>query len=97
MERITNNAYKLDLPCEFNVSATFNVINLSPFGVGKDLRTNPFQEGGNDENISVAPRDPLHVPIDPIIRVRAKRFKEALNGLIREIRAETTMVNLTKD
>jgi hypothetical protein len=43
LERINDNAYKLDLPREYNVSATFNVSDLSPFGVGDelDLRTNP--------------------------------------------------------
>ena len=46
LERITDNAYKLYLLGEYNVSATFNVTDLSPFDVGDDLRTNPFQEGG---------------------------------------------------
>src|SRR3954465_12123719 len=50
-ERINDNAYKLDLPGEYNVSATFNVADLSPFDAGVDLRTNPFQEEGNDESM----------------------------------------------
>ena len=49
LERINDNAYKLDLPGEYNVSATFNVSDLSPFDVGDDLRTNPLQEEGNYE------------------------------------------------
>ena len=49
-ERINDNAYKLDLPGEYNVSATSNVSDLSPFDIGDDLRTNPFQEEGNDES-----------------------------------------------
>ena len=48
LERINDNAYKLDLPDEYNVSATFNVTDLSIFYVGDDLRTNHFQEEGND-------------------------------------------------
>jgi hypothetical protein len=32
-------------------------------------------------------RGPLHIPEDPIIRVRAKKIKEALNGLIEDIQA----------
>ncbi|GKU99802.1 hypothetical protein SLEP1_g12593 [Rubroshorea leprosula] len=48
--RINDNAYKLELPGEYNVSATFNVSDLSPFDVGHDLRTNPFEERGNDGN-----------------------------------------------
>ncbi|KAK1581185.1 hypothetical protein Q3G72_003854 [Acer saccharum] len=31
LERINDNAYKLDLPGEYNVSASFNVSDLSPF------------------------------------------------------------------
>jgi hypothetical protein len=46
VERINDNAYKLDLPGEYGVSASFNVADLSPFDVGEDLRTNPSQEGG---------------------------------------------------
>ena len=48
LERINDNAYKLDLPSEYNVSITFNVIDLSPFDVNDNLRTNPFQEEKND-------------------------------------------------
>ncbi|KAL5801030.1 hypothetical protein ACOSQ3_032662 [Xanthoceras sorbifolium] len=92
IERINDNAYKLDLPGEYNVSASFNVSDLSPFDVGDDLRTNPFQEGGNDENKGAAPRDPLHVPIGPITRARAKRFKEALNGLIQDTWADSELL-----
>jgi hypothetical protein len=31
VERINDNAYKLDLPGEYGVSASFNVADLSPF------------------------------------------------------------------
>jgi hypothetical protein len=50
LERINDNAYKLDLPGEYNTSATFNVSDLSLFDVGDDSRSNPFEERGNDEN-----------------------------------------------
>ena len=50
LERINDNANKLDLLGEYNVIASFNVVDLSPFDVGDDLRTNPFQEMGNDAN-----------------------------------------------
>ncbi|KAL5752228.1 hypothetical protein ACOSQ2_022735 [Xanthoceras sorbifolium] len=92
IERINDNAYKLDLPGAYNVSASFNVSDLSPFDVGDDLKTNPFQEGGNDEDKGAAPRDPLHVPIGPITRARAKRFKEALNGLIQDTLADSELL-----
>ena len=42
-ERINDNTYKLDLPSEYNVSASFNVANLPPSDVGEDLKTNPLR------------------------------------------------------
>jgi hypothetical protein len=45
VERINDNAYKLDLPGEYGVSASFNVADLSPFDVGDDLRTNLLKRG----------------------------------------------------
>ncbi|XP_050252895.1 uncharacterized protein LOC126699228 [Quercus robur] len=48
VECINDNAYKLDLPGEYGVNASFNVADLSPFDAGDDLRTNPSQEGEND-------------------------------------------------
>ena len=53
LERIGDNAYKVDLPGEYSVSATFNVSDLSLFDVGDEepnSRTNSFEEGGIDEN-----------------------------------------------
>ena len=41
-----------------------------------------------DENHKVY-KDPLHVPVGPITKVRSKRIKEALNGLIQEIWADS--------
>ena len=87
LERINDNAYKLDLPGENNISATFNVSDLSPFDVGEDSRTNPFEERGNDENHKTF-KDLLHVPVRLITKVRSKKIKEALNGLIQEIWAD---------
>ena len=88
LERINDNAYKLDLPGEYNISATFNVSDLSPFDVGDDLRKNHFEERGNDEN-QQALNDPLHVLVGPITKARSKKIKEALNGLIQEIWANS--------
>jgi hypothetical protein len=81
IDRINDNAYKLEVSSEYNISATFNVYDLCPFDVG-DLRSNPFEKKGNDENHLATPHDPLYVLIEPIIRARAKEIKEAFNGLI---------------
>ena len=82
------------MPGEYNVSATFNVTDLSPFDVGDDLRTNPFQEEGNDAiHVNATPRDQVQVPIGPVTRARAKKFKEVLNGLIQEAWAQVNQAN----
>ena len=38
-----------------------------------------------DANHSITLRDPNQVPIGPVMRVRANKFKDVLNGLIQEI------------
>jgi hypothetical protein len=48
LERINDNTYKVDLLSEYDVSATFNVSNLSLFYVGEDSRSNSFEERGDD-------------------------------------------------
>ncbi|KAG6723850.1 hypothetical protein I3842_03G227900 [Carya illinoinensis] len=83
LEKINDNAYKVDLPGEYNVSATFNVSDLSPFDVGEDSRSNSFEEMGNDGNQGRPTlKDPLQVPDGPITRSRAKKIKEAMQGLV---------------
>ncbi|KAL4281354.1 hypothetical protein GQ457_03G017090 [Hibiscus cannabinus] len=47
LERINDNAYRINLPGKYNVSSSFNVADLSPFDIS-DSRSNPFKEGGND-------------------------------------------------
>ncbi|KAL4283643.1 hypothetical protein GQ457_16G018750 [Hibiscus cannabinus] len=42
LERINDNAYRIDLPGEYNVSSSFNVDDLSPFDIS-DSRSNPFE------------------------------------------------------
>ena len=52
LKKINDNAYKIELPGEYGVSATFNVANLSPFFGSTESRTTPFQEGEDDEDIT---------------------------------------------
>ena len=82
IEKINDNVYKLDLLGEYNVKASSNVVDLSPFDVGEDLQTNPFQERGNDKNQVTKPSQRSTDPGGPITRVKTKKMKEALNGLI---------------
>ena len=106
LERINDNAYKLELLGEYGVSISFNVFDSSPFDVGDDLRTISFQEEENDAMCMGQRRglggyglretqptcgtqrqdskDPLSLPSSPVTRLKAKRFKEALNRLIQE-------------
>lgn len=59
IEKINDNAYKLELPGELNISPTFNVTDLAPFDAEEPvLRSEPFQEGGNDEDLLTIPPDP---------------------------------------
>ena len=90
IERINDNAYKVDLPGEYNVSATFNVSDLSLFDVGSDSRTNPFEEGGDDMIQESSPtkasgrRDPLIIDGGPMTRSRTKQVKQAMGLLVQE-------------
>jgi len=53
MRRINNKAYELDFTSSYNMSHTFNVGDLSPFGVGfANLWLNSLQEGEDDESIT---------------------------------------------
>ena len=90
---ISDNSYKLDLPGEYNVSATFNVADLSPFDFeGANSRTNPLEERGNDDNPNATRnhnlakiQDPLTYNGGLITRARVKKMKEALHMLIQGV------------
>nr|XP_027071864.1 uncharacterized protein LOC113696686 [Coffea arabica] len=97
LEHINDNAYKLDLPGEYGVSATFNVSDLAPFDADEafDLRANPSQEEGNDSIIvrghanndssDRGAEDRVQAPNRPITRARAKRLHEQFNVLVQAI------------
>ena len=95
VECINDNAYKLDLPGEYNVSAIFNVSDLHPFltEVEHDLRVNPSQEEGNGVENQERPSiymDKIPVPLGPITCTRAKRLLEELQGLVQVIQEHGT-------
>ncbi|WZZ08423.1 hypothetical protein YC2023_094344 [Brassica napus] len=99
-KKISNNAYKIDLQGKYDVSNSFNVTDLIPFIADEpDLRSNPFQEGG-DDMIMDQPADGdrdgefrdepakedevLSILKGPMTRARARKLKEAIGGLIRK-------------
>ena len=94
-KRINDSACELDSPGEYNVSATFNITDWSPFDVGDDSRTNTFQEEGNDEGTTNP--NPIQVPNGPVTRARAKRFKKTLNGRIQNIWTEVNSCSPKED
>ena len=49
--KINDNAYEIDLPNTYSVSTSFNVSDLSALYGSEELRTTPFQEGKDDEDI----------------------------------------------
>ncbi|GAV73634.1 hypothetical protein CFOL_v3_17117, partial [Cephalotus follicularis] len=49
LQRINDNAYKIELPGEYNVYGTSNIADLSPYYDDEaDSRANLFQGGGDD-------------------------------------------------
>jgi len=87
LKKINNNAYTLHLPMEYGVHDTFNEIDLSPF-VGNneeeealDLRTNPFQVGGDDGRgpITNSNASPPKCRIGLTTRAMCKKLQEDWN------------------
>jgi hypothetical protein len=75
IEKINDNAYKLELPPKFGVSSTFNIADLKPYlGEEDELesRMTPIQEGEDDEDItsSEVPADPPTVMQGPMTQAR---------------------------
>jgi len=91
IEKVNDNAYKVDLPGDYNVSATFNVKDLTPYLDDIDdtnLRTNHFQLGVDDVhhgNYNPSRKDKSNMQEDSdglMTRARAKQLQRVLTSQI---------------
>ena len=87
IEKINDNAYKLELPPDFGVSPTFNIADLKPYlGEEDELesRTTSVQEGEDDEDIT--PLDTNDTPpLDiqgAITRARARQLNLEVSSFL---------------
>jgi hypothetical protein len=75
LEKINDNAYKLELPLEFGVSPTFNISDLRPYLGEKDevsSRMTSNKEGEDDEDITTSDTTTPSIEVQgPITRSRA--------------------------
>ena len=86
LERINDNAYRIDIPGEYGVSSSFNVVDLTPFVAYDDfehLRVNSFQEGENDENPKTSQIQ------EPMTRSRTKQSVDTLQQMVLDILNKT--------
>jgi hypothetical protein len=78
LAKINDNAYKLELPSEFGVSPSFNILDLRPYLGEEDemsSRTMSMQEGEDDEDINtLATIIPSVEIFGPIPRSRAQQL-----------------------
>src|SRR5438128_5398095 len=88
LEKINDNAYKLELPPDFGISPTFNISDLKPYMGEEDeleSRTNSLQEGEDDEDIT--PSDTHNPPVatqDPMTRARARQLHHQVSSFLSE-------------
>ena len=86
IEKINDNTYKLELPPEFGVSPTFNILDLKPY-LGEDefeWRMTLFQEGEDDKDITPlnAPADPPNNKQCPMTRTRMRQLNLEVSSFL---------------
>jgi hypothetical protein len=86
LAKINDNAYKVELPPEFGVSPSFNILDMRPYlGEENEIpsRTMSMQEGEDDEDINTSATIILSIEIvDPITRSRAQQLNHLVNSFL---------------
>jgi hypothetical protein len=87
LEKINENAYKLDLPTNFGVSPTFNIADLKSYLGEEDeleLRMTQMQEGDYDVNINISDTStPTHNQISgPITQAHAHQLNNQVSSFL---------------
>ena len=91
LERINDNAYKIDLPSEYQVHNTFNVCDLSWVDTIEDeepmiLRSKSFQDGEDDTGV---------MGLRPFTRSQARELQR-LQGAFMKMDAVELVANSTR-
>jgi hypothetical protein len=87
LEKINENAYKLDLLVDFGISPTFNIADLKPyFGEEDELesRTTQMQQGDDGVDINTSDTStPTHNQISgPITRARGRQLNNQVSSFL---------------
>jgi hypothetical protein len=86
LEKINDNAYKLELPPEYGVSPTFNISDLQPYLGEEDEvlpRTISIQEGVDVKDITTSDTTIPSIELrGPIMRPRAQQLRHRLNSFL---------------
>ena len=90
IEKINDNAYKLELPPEFGSSPPFNIADLKPYlGEEDELesRMTPLQEGEDEEHItpSDAPVDPPTIMQGPMTHARMRQLNYDVSSFLSDL------------
>jgi hypothetical protein len=87
LQRINENAYKLNLPAYFGVSPTFNIADLKSYlGEKDDLESRTTQMQEREDNVDVNTNDastPTPVPLaGPLTRARARKLNHQVTSFL---------------
>ena len=85
LEKVNDNAYKLELPADFGVSPTFNIADLRPYLGEEDefeSRTTQMQEGEDDEDITSTDTTKPIAQKGPMTRARARQLNYQVKSFL---------------